>query len=119
MGLSLYFDRVIGPRIVALCWWLLVGAVVELRMTASVFSQGFGHPDERQQYLEVAQGIVYCPWVKFWECERLVRNCFYLGCLALLLWLLEKRGSQRPCSGGGSYPRSDGERCTMSLAAFA
>ncbi|HTU88751.1 MAG TPA: hypothetical protein VMF69_01525 [Gemmataceae bacterium] len=82
-------------------------------MTASVFSQGFVHADEHQQYLEVAQGIVYGPWVKFWEHERGVRNYLYPGCLALLLWLLEKVGISDPVH------QETATRALMSLSVFA
>lgn len=86
----------IGRHTTMLFWWLLIVAGIGLRLAASVLSQGFVHPDEHQQYLEVAQGIVYGPWVKFWEYDRGIRHYFYPDCLALLLWLLEKSGIRDP-----------------------
>ncbi len=73
---------------------LLVGIV--LRLAASVLSQGFVHPDEHQQYLEVAQGIVYGPHISWWEYERGTRHYFYPSCLALLLYSLDLIGIRDP-----------------------
>lgn len=95
MGLLLSRNYLIAHRVM-LCWWSLIAAGVGLRLAASMFSQGFVHPDEHQQYLEVAQGIVYGPWIKFWEYDRGIRHYFYPDCLALLLWLLEKMGVSDP-----------------------
>ncbi len=66
---------------------LVVG--LDLRLVSSVLSQGFVCEDEHQQYLEVAQGLVYGPHVGWWEYERGIRHFFYPSCLALLLSLLD------------------------------
>ena len=89
-----------------LFWWLLIVAGIGLRLAASVLSQGFVHPDEHQQYLEVAQGIVYGPWVKFWEYDRGIRHYFYPDCLALLLLPRHVSLSQFLASGGRQPPVS-------------
>jgi hypothetical protein len=78
---------------------LLLGVVilgVGLRAIAGVYSQGFYHPDEHQQYLEVAQGLVYGCHVRFWEEERGTRCYLYPGMLAGLLWLLDTAGVRDP-----------------------
>jgi phosphatidylinositol glycan class B len=91
MGDFLPDKSVVDRRVIVLFGALLAAGVI-LRVAASVLSQGFVHPDEHQQYLEVAQGIVYGPWVKFWEYERGTRHYFYPSCLALLLYSLDLIG---------------------------
>jgi phosphatidylinositol glycan class B len=91
MGDFLPDKSVVDRRVVVLFGALLAAGII-LRVAASVLSQGFVHPDEHQQYLEVAQGIVYGPWVKFWEYERGTRHYFYPSCLALFLYSLDLIG---------------------------
>lgn len=85
-------------RRAAILFGTLLAAGIVLRITASVLSQGFVHPDEHQQYLEVAQGIVYGPYVRWWEYERGTRHYLYPSCLALLLESLELAGIRDPLS---------------------
>ena len=67
-----------------------------MRVVAGIYSQGFYHPDEHQQYLEVAQGFVYGCHIRFWEEERGTRCYLYPGMLAGLLWLLDTAGVRDP-----------------------
>jgi hypothetical protein len=69
---------------------------IGLRVVASVYSQGFYHPDEHQQYLEVAQGFVYGCHIRFWEEDRGTRCYLYPGMLAGLLWMLDTAGVRDP-----------------------
>jgi hypothetical protein len=85
----------LSPRISrSLLAVVIVG--VGLRAVVGVYSQGFYHPDEHQQYLEVAQGFVYGCHIRFWEEERGTRCYLYPGMLAGLLWLLDTAGVRDP-----------------------
>ena len=78
--------------------WLIAIIVfgIGLRVVAAIYSQGFYHPDEHQQYLEVAQGLVYGCHVRFWEEVRGTRCYIYPGMLAGLLCLLDEVGVRDP-----------------------
>ena len=97
--------------------WIAFGALltlgIALRLAGSVFSQGFVHPDEHQQYLEVAQGIVYGPHVRWWEYERGTRHYFYPYCLALLLTGLDALGVRDPID------QATAIRALLGIALFA
>lgn len=81
----------VDHRIKSLFGTLLAVGIV-LRLAASVLSQGFIYPDEHQEYLEVAQGIVYGPHISWWEYERGIRHYLYPSFLALLLQSLDLIG---------------------------
>ena len=83
-------------RRVTVVFGTLLAAGIVLRVASSVLSQGFICPDEHQQYLEVAQGIVYGPHISWWEYERGTRHYFFPSCLALLLYSLELVGIRDP-----------------------
>lgn len=89
-------DKSVVDRRATVLFGTLLAVGIVLRLTASMFSQGFVHPDEHQQYLEVAQGIVYGPHISWWEYERGTRHYFYPSCLALLLSSLDLIGIRDP-----------------------
>ena len=95
MGHFLPNQTVVNRRVSVLFGTVLTIGVV-LRLVASVLSQGFIYPDEHQEYLEVAQGLVYGPHISWWEYERGIRHYFYPSCLALLLSLLDLIGVRDP-----------------------
>jgi GPI mannosyltransferase 3 len=77
----------------------LIGIIffgIGLRVVAAIYSQGFYHPDEHQQYLEVAQGFVYGCHLRFWEEVRGTRCYIYPGMLAGVLCLLDDVGVRDP-----------------------
>ncbi len=89
-------DKSVTKHRVNVLFGSLLAVGIVLRLLASCLSQGFVHPDEHQQYLEVAQGIVYGPHVSWWEYKRGTRHYFYPGCLALLLYSLDLIGVRDP-----------------------
>lgn len=95
MGESQPDQAVVNRRVTVLFGAILAVGIV-LRLVGSIFSQGFVHPDEHQQYLEVAQGIVYGPYVRWWEYERGTRHYFFPCCLALMLSALDLMGVRDP-----------------------
>ena len=89
-------DNSVANRRATVWFGTLLAAGIVLRVAASVLSQGFIYPDEHQEYLEVAQGLVYGPHISWWEYERGIRHYFYPSCLALLLYALEGIGVRDP-----------------------
>jgi len=89
-------DKFAANRRVMVLFGTLLAIGMGLRMAVSALSQGFVHPDEHQQYLEVAQGIVYGPHISWWEYDRGTRHFFYPSCLALLLTSLDLIGVRDP-----------------------
>ncbi len=106
-------EKSTGNRGVAVAFGALLVLGIALRLAGSVFSQGFVHPDEHQQYLEVAQGIVYGPHVRWWEYERGTRHYFYPYCLALLLTGLDALGVRDPIAQATTI------RASLGIALFA
>ncbi|XYI03864.1 hypothetical protein ACMHYB_30525 [Sorangium sp. So ce1128] len=74
----------------------MIALGVLLRVVIAFTTHGFYHPDEHQQYLEKAQGIVFGPHMSFWEHERGARHMLWPGVLAGLLWLQEAVGLTDP-----------------------
>jgi uncharacterized membrane protein len=95
----------------------LFGAVVTLaalfRILAAFRGGGLIHADEHQQYLEVAQGLVYGPHAVFWEYQRGTRNLIYPGAVAAMLWLFDRIGVQDPIAQAACI------RAAISLAVLA
>ncbi len=77
------------PPPVWFLFWAIVLVGVLLKWIAVDNTGGIVHPDEHQQYLETAQGIVFGYSVAYWEHERGVRHCLYPGLLAGILYVLE------------------------------
>jgi phosphatidylinositol glycan class B len=77
-------------------FWSLLLSGVALRIVACALSRGTVHPDEHQQYLEVAQGIVHGNSVQWWEYQVGTRHYLYPGILAGLLFALEVVGVRDP-----------------------
>lgn len=67
-----------------------------LRIVAAVGSEGFIHPDEHQQYLEWAQGILGRPYVPTWENTEGGRHALYPALLAGFCLALEWMGVTDP-----------------------
>jgi hypothetical protein len=87
--------QVTKPRVTqALIAVVVIGII--LRLIAGTLSVGFYHPDEHQQYLEVAQGIAYGYHIRFWEEDRGTRCYLYSGMLAGMLCLLDQVGVRDP-----------------------
>lgn len=78
--------------------WLsaMIGLGVLLRVVVAFTTHGFYHPDEHQQYLEKAHGIVFGPHFVWWEYVRGVRHMLWPGVLAGLLWLQQAVGLTNP-----------------------
>lgn len=95
MGDTAIHKTLVDRRITIIFRTILATGVV-LRLAASVFSQGFVFPDEHQEYLEVAQGLVYGPHISWWEYERGIRHYLYPSCLAVLLYSLDMIGVRDP-----------------------
>lgn len=85
-----------SSRLVAAAFGMIVVTGIVLRLLASVCSEGFVYADEHQQYLEVAQGLVYDYHVGFWEYEKGLRHYLYPGCLAGILYILDFVGLRDP-----------------------
>jgi GPI mannosyltransferase 3 len=102
----------VGSRAAAV-FWLLTVAGIGLRLVSAVATGGFVHPDEHQQYLEVAHGIVYGYHVRFWEYVRGIRHYLYPYCLAALLHVLDKLGIHDPVSQAAAI------RALLGVAVFA
>jgi hypothetical protein len=77
-------------------FWLVIVAGITLRILAGTQSLGFANPDEHQQYLEAAQGIVHGYCVTYWEYERGIRHYLYPGLLAGAIFLFELCGLSDP-----------------------
>jgi phosphatidylinositol glycan class B len=106
-------DKSSANRSVKILFVTLLATGVALRVMSTLLSQGFVHPDEHQQYLEVAQGLVYGPHIGWWEYERGTRHYFYPSCLALLLSSCDLIGFRDPLCQAAII------RALLSLAIFA
>ncbi len=83
---------------VRVTFWGIVLTGLLLRVGVATYSLGFVHPDEHQQYLEAAQGIVYGYSISFWEYDRGMRHYLYPGSLACLLCAFDAIGLTDPVS---------------------
>jgi GPI mannosyltransferase 3 len=79
-----------------LAWWTILWLGMGSRMVVAPLTPGFVHPDEHQQYLEVAFGIVHGYHRSFWEYERGIRHYLYPGLLAGGIIALETVGIDQP-----------------------
>jgi hypothetical protein len=77
-------------------WWMLLAVGVLLRVLASFGTSGIVQPDENQQYMEIAQKIVYGYHHQTWEYDEGIRHYLYPWTLTCLLYSLDSVGIKDP-----------------------
>lgn len=96
------------------CFAFFVVAGLCERLLGGVYSVAIAHPDEHQQYLEVAQKLAFGgPAIEFWEQARGMRNLFYPYLLAGILRVAQALGLDEPLGQGAVL------RVMLALAVFS